>query len=99
PRERMDELERLGRGERFDPGHGGRMKEWLALEGEKSSCRGIVAILTGAVVVAALGTGACKESAPPTSPPTVSITSPADGATVSGTVSVTAWVPANVGVT
>ena len=29
PRERVDELVRLGQGEHFDPGHGRKMKEWV----------------------------------------------------------------------
>lgn len=31
PRARVDELVGAGRGERFDPGHGRRMKEWLSV--------------------------------------------------------------------
>lgn len=31
PRARVDELVEAGTGERFDPGHGRLMKEWLAL--------------------------------------------------------------------
>lgn len=31
PRQRVEELETRGVGERFDPGHGRLMKEWLAL--------------------------------------------------------------------
>jgi hypothetical protein len=31
PRRRVDELIASGRGERFDPGHGRRMKEWLSV--------------------------------------------------------------------
>lgn len=31
PRRRVDELVAAGRGERFDPGHGRLMKEWLHL--------------------------------------------------------------------
>jgi hypothetical protein len=31
PRQRVDELVAAGEGERFDPGHGRVMKEWLAL--------------------------------------------------------------------
>ena len=31
PKERVDELVRGGRGERFDPGHGRIMKEWLSV--------------------------------------------------------------------
>ena len=36
PRERVDELVRLGIGEYFDPGHGRLMKEWVALDGHHS---------------------------------------------------------------
>ncbi len=32
PRQRVDELIASGEGERFDPGHGRLMKEWLTLE-------------------------------------------------------------------
>ena len=32
PRRRVDELIASGQGERFDPGHGRLMKEWLSLE-------------------------------------------------------------------
>ncbi len=32
PRERVDALIATGDGQRFDPGHGRRMKEWLAVE-------------------------------------------------------------------
>jgi hypothetical protein len=31
PRQRVDELVRLGKGQFFDPGHGRLMKEWVAL--------------------------------------------------------------------
>lgn len=31
PKARVDELVRAGTGERFDPGHGRLMKEWIAL--------------------------------------------------------------------
>ena len=31
PRQRVDELIALGKGERFDPGHGRLMKEWLVV--------------------------------------------------------------------
>jgi hypothetical protein len=31
PKDRVEELERLGCGQRFDPGHGRLMKEWLSL--------------------------------------------------------------------
>jgi hypothetical protein len=38
PRDRVDELVRLGRGEYFDPGHGRLMKEWVAVaDGTTSS--------------------------------------------------------------
>lgn len=33
PRGRVDELVRDGVGERFDPGHGRLMKEWIAVRG------------------------------------------------------------------
>jgi hypothetical protein len=32
PKQRVDELERAGAGQRFDPGHGRLMKEWLSLD-------------------------------------------------------------------
>ena len=37
PRERVDELVRLGKGEYFDPGHGRLMKEWVALTDDTPS--------------------------------------------------------------
>jgi len=37
PKDRVDELVRLGRGQYFDPGHGRLMKEWLAVEGGAGS--------------------------------------------------------------
>jgi TfoX/Sxy family transcriptional regulator of competence genes len=37
PRERVDEIVRLGKGEYFDPGHGRLMKEWVSLYGETPS--------------------------------------------------------------
>ena len=36
PRQRVDELIAAGGGERFDPGHGRVMKEWLSLDPESS---------------------------------------------------------------
>jgi TfoX/Sxy family transcriptional regulator of competence genes len=36
PKDRVDELVRSGKGEHFDPGHGRLMKEWVALEGDRS---------------------------------------------------------------
>jgi hypothetical protein len=33
PKERVDALVRAGQGEPFDPGHGRRMKEWIAVDG------------------------------------------------------------------
>jgi hypothetical protein len=36
-RERVDELVRLGQGERFDPGHGRLMKEWIAMAGHETT--------------------------------------------------------------
>jgi hypothetical protein len=37
PKNRVDELVRLGHGEYFDPGHGRLMKEWVALGGATTS--------------------------------------------------------------
>ena len=37
PKDRVNQLVRLRRGEYFDPGHGRPMKEWLALEGAARS--------------------------------------------------------------
>ena len=37
PKDRVDSLAASGVGERFDPGHGRVMKEWLAVAGEKPS--------------------------------------------------------------
>jgi len=34
PRERVEALVAAGAGERFDPGHGRLMKEWIALQGD-----------------------------------------------------------------
>lgn len=34
PKARVDELVRLGKGVQFDPGHGRKMKEWIALDRE-----------------------------------------------------------------
>jgi len=34
PKDRVDALVRLGKGDRFDPGHGRVMKEWIALRGK-----------------------------------------------------------------
>jgi TfoX/Sxy family transcriptional regulator of competence genes len=34
PRSRVDELVAAGAGERFDPGHGRVMKEWISIEGD-----------------------------------------------------------------
>src|SRR5437879_2948566 len=34
PRERVQALVAAGAGEQFDPGHGRRMKEWIALRGD-----------------------------------------------------------------
>jgi len=36
PRQRVDELVMAGDGDRFDPGHGRLMKEWLALRPSSS---------------------------------------------------------------
>jgi hypothetical protein len=35
PKERVDEIVNVGKGERFDPGHGRLMKEWVALETQR----------------------------------------------------------------
>jgi TfoX/Sxy family transcriptional regulator of competence genes len=37
PRERVEELVRLGRGAYFDPGHGRLMKEWVVVSGAGES--------------------------------------------------------------
>jgi hypothetical protein len=37
PKDRVDELVRLGKGEYFDPGHGRLMKEWVSLDGAPAS--------------------------------------------------------------
>jgi hypothetical protein len=37
PKDRVDELVRLGKGEHFDPGRGRLMKEWIALRGARTS--------------------------------------------------------------
>ena len=37
PKDRVDELVGLRRGEYFDPGHGRLMKEWLAMDGGAGS--------------------------------------------------------------
>ena len=37
PKERVDELVNGGKGERFDPGHGRPMKEWIAMPSERAS--------------------------------------------------------------
>lgn len=37
PRHRVNELVSGGIGERFDPGHGRLMKEWIAIEAHKES--------------------------------------------------------------
>ena len=36
PKPRVDQLVEQGAGERFDPGHGRRMKEWIAIAGGKA---------------------------------------------------------------
>jgi hypothetical protein len=41
PKARVDELVRLGKGERYAPRHGRVMKEWLAFEGSASSRIGL----------------------------------------------------------
>jgi len=35
PKERVDEIVNVGKGERFDPGHGRLMKEWVALKTQR----------------------------------------------------------------
>ncbi len=37
PRERVDQLVAAGLGERFDPGHGRLMKEWVIVRGDKAN--------------------------------------------------------------
>ena len=37
PKQRVDELVSTGESERFDPGHGGVMKEWVAVGVEKDA--------------------------------------------------------------
>jgi hypothetical protein len=37
PKGRVDELVGVGKGERFDPGHGRLMKEWLVVSVEKNT--------------------------------------------------------------
>lgn len=37
PKERVDELLRLGQGERFNPGHGRLMKEWVVVLARESA--------------------------------------------------------------
>src|SRR5579859_212628 len=37
PKDRVDELVRLGQGEYFDPGHGRLMKEWISFDGGAKS--------------------------------------------------------------
>jgi hypothetical protein len=37
PKRRVEELEASGAGQRFDPGHGRLMKEWLALEPDSTA--------------------------------------------------------------
>lgn len=37
PKERVDEIVNAGKGERFDPGHGRLMKEWVALENQRET--------------------------------------------------------------
>jgi hypothetical protein len=37
PRQRVEELVRLGKGRPFDPGHGRLMKEWLEVDGDETS--------------------------------------------------------------
>ncbi len=37
PKERVDEIVNAGKGERFNPGHGRLMKEWIALEAQREN--------------------------------------------------------------
>ncbi len=37
PKERVETLAKAGKGEPFDPGHGRKMKEWLAVDFERNS--------------------------------------------------------------
>jgi len=37
PKERVDEIVNAGKGERFNPGHGRLMKEWVALETQREN--------------------------------------------------------------
>ena len=41
PRERVDEVVSAGKGEHFDPGHGRRMKEWIAIQHEEAGWIGL----------------------------------------------------------
>jgi hypothetical protein len=37
PKKRVDELVNGGKGERFDPGHGRLMKEWVSFDGMRAN--------------------------------------------------------------
>jgi hypothetical protein len=37
PKERVDEIVNVRKGERFNPGHGRLMKEWVAVEGDRQN--------------------------------------------------------------
>ncbi len=41
PKNRVDELVMAGKGERFDPGHGRLMKEWVALGSDEANWAGL----------------------------------------------------------
>src|SRR5689334_1765689 len=41
PKNRVDELVSQGKGERFDPGHGRLMKEWVQMESGKAEWLGL----------------------------------------------------------
>jgi hypothetical protein len=43
PRQRVDELIASGQGERFDPGHGRLMKEWVTVGAERGELWGSLA--------------------------------------------------------
>lgn len=42
PRDRVYALEKAGRGERFDPGHGRKMKEWVVVGAGKADWTALV---------------------------------------------------------
>jgi hypothetical protein len=41
PKERVEELVQLGKGEHFDPGHGRLMKQWVSLDEEEETWVGL----------------------------------------------------------